>query len=122
MESTQAQTALEPAIYDRKALLQQLDGDESIVRELEGSFAGDWPEYEATLREAARGGDAKGMEWMAHKVKGSLRVFHAQRAAEWAERIEHYGRQGRAKEACLALPALCAEVGLVLQAFQDARG
>ena len=59
MASTQSQTSNEQIVYGRQYLLDQLDGEEAIVRELEDSFAGDWPGYEAALWKAAHANDAE---------------------------------------------------------------
>jgi CheY-like chemotaxis protein/HPt (histidine-containing phosphotransfer) domain-containing protein len=80
------------AAIDRAALLDRLEGDEGLLRQLASLFLGDYPRLLAEIRAAVAAGDATRLEYAAHALKGSAANFGPSVAVEAAQRLELLGR------------------------------
>jgi CheY-like chemotaxis protein/HPt (histidine-containing phosphotransfer) domain-containing protein len=74
-------------------LIRSFANDRSLFQELVEIFISDYPRMLDTLRESLKGADAKTLSRTAHSLKGMLRNFQAEAAAEKAFEIEQIGRQ-----------------------------
>jgi HPt (histidine-containing phosphotransfer) domain-containing protein len=108
---------LPPDKIDRETLLNLMDRDESLLRELAGLFLADMPRLMAEIQDSVARGDCPRLDEAAHTLKGSIANFGARRASQLAARLEAMGRtkdlQG-APEAFAALEKEIARVSSVL--------
>lgn len=86
-------------VFDLKAILDRLGGDEEILKEIAALFIEDVPEMLAQIRQAIASGDASALEKSAHALKGSVANFGAEAAVAAALRLEMLGRSGQVKGA-----------------------
>jgi CheY-like chemotaxis protein len=80
-------------LSERK-LLEMVGGDRELLRDLCGLFLQQVPELMDAIVSSISGGDLKTLERSAHKLKGSLKTFGAEKAALHASRLEDVGRSG----------------------------
>ena len=67
----------EPAVFDRDAALERMDGDVELLKELVGLFLDECPQRMAEIREALTRRDATKLRQAAHTLKGSVGNFGA---------------------------------------------
>ncbi len=80
--------------FDREALRERLDGDESLARELVDMFLDDVPAQLDGLREALTRKDAAMLHGRAHYLKGEAGNIGAEAIRQTAHRIEAAAGQG----------------------------
>jgi signal transduction histidine kinase/DNA-binding response OmpR family regulator len=90
----------------RAALLEKLDGEESLLDELIEAFLGACPEMLNSLEEAIASESAEGVMRSAHTLKGAAGNFGDHAVVEMAYRIERAGREGRLDDAVAPLHEL----------------
>jgi CheY-like chemotaxis protein len=77
------------APFDRDRLLEQLEGDESLLRELVTIFLEESPKQLASLQRAIEASNPREIEKTAHSLKGELGYLGLAEAAQRAKDIEH---------------------------------
>ena len=102
---------------DRAALLDQLGGDESLLKEITTIFLDEYPGLIAGIRDAIQQQDATGLEHCAHALKGSVSNFGVDGATNAAYRLEMLGRRRSLEEAPAALHALEAQFAILAPAL-----
>src|SRR5205823_1591199 len=93
-------------LLDRAAVLDRVDGDLDLLRELVAQFLADYPRQLTELWERIARHDTRGVELAAHGLRGAIDNFSAQEASAAALRVEIIARDGdltRAGEAYTAL-------------------
>jgi len=75
-------------LIDLGELRSRFAGKADLLRRITRIFDEQTPQLLARLRHAVRRGDAPGMEWTAHTLKGSLAQIGAHTTAELAKQIE----------------------------------
>ena len=80
--------------FDPGVVLERVDGDRELLREIGGLFLEDAPRLLADIRNAISRADAKALEHSAHTLKGSVGNFGARLAFDAALALEQMGRQG----------------------------
>jgi signal transduction histidine kinase/CheY-like chemotaxis protein/ligand-binding sensor domain-containing protein/HPt (histidine-containing phosphotransfer) domain-containing protein len=105
----------EAAPVDWSGLLELLEGDESLARELAGVYIGSGDSLLAELAEAVDCGDWATVGTRAHTIKGASANIRAGRVADAAARLEAAARAGHADR----LGALAAELTRDLGAAVD---
>ncbi len=96
-------TAHSSPSFDEQRLLDLVDGDFSLLRELSDLFFEDAPRWLEAIHEAALADDPEALQAAAHAVKGAVSHFAADRATALASDLESMGRNGDLSHA--ALPA-----------------
>ncbi len=81
----------EPVI-NKEAIMERLNGDESLLAEISGLFIDHSPEMLDNIREAIEQRDRSALESAAHAFKGSVSNFFATAAVELALKLETMGR------------------------------
>ena len=81
------------SVLDREAALSRVGGDGELLHEIAQIFLEDYPRSLAELREAARLGDARGVERTAHGLKGSAANFGARPVVDAAFALEKMGHE-----------------------------
>src|SRR5262249_36044951 len=74
--------------FDRADLFARVFGEAQIVGELLEAFLEELPRVAATLRDAAKRGDLRGIQRGAHALKGAFANLSAKEAAARAARLE----------------------------------
>lgn len=104
---------------DRKSLLEIVDQDEGLLRELAGLFLADKPRLMAEIQDSVTRGDCAKLDGAAHTLKGSVGNFGARRAAQLAARLEKMGREKNLQGAAQVLAALDKEIARVSAALAE---
>jgi HPt (histidine-containing phosphotransfer) domain-containing protein len=99
------------AALDFDEVLDQLGGDEELLRELMELFLKNTPRTLAALRSGVETVKPKEVEAAAHALKGTLGHLAARTAAATAEELESRGRRGNLKGAERLLQRLERQVG-----------
>jgi len=87
-------------------LVDILDGDMDMVKELIGVFLEDCPGQLESMDRALAGGDAEGLRAAAHRFKGAVGNFGAPKIIQMAARLETLAAQGELQAAAPALQEL----------------
>jgi signal transduction histidine kinase/CheY-like chemotaxis protein len=90
----------------RADLLQRVGGDAELLRRMIKIFLKDHPKKMALLRQALARKDAAALAATAHALKGSVSIFGAAEARQFAEELQDMGRQGQISGAAERLKLL----------------
>jgi two-component system sensor histidine kinase/response regulator len=110
---------------DRAAVLERVEGDVELLKQLVELFREDSARHLSDLRAALERGDVKAIERSAHALKGSTSNFGAPSAWEAALRLETLAHQGgiaAAKDAFRALEREVENLSADLTAFTQELG
>ena len=107
-----------PAL-DEPALLDRLNGDEHLLRELIEVFEADCPRMQESIKNAIAAGDTSALRIAAHKLKGSVANFSAHEAHAAALRLENLARQQNLRATPGAAAALDKELNRLKRALRD---
>jgi CheY-like chemotaxis protein/HPt (histidine-containing phosphotransfer) domain-containing protein len=103
--------------FDRAALLDRVDGDEQLLREVAGIFLDDCPALMAAVDAAIEAVDPGRLTDAAHKLAGAIGNFAATRAMQAARAVEARGRAGTLEGVAADRARLGEEVELLRQAL-----
>lgn len=112
MEKTET-AAIGPA-FDPAELLDRVENDRELLRDLLSIFKEDFPPHLQALREAAKCADMSRLSVVSHTLKGMLSNMAAARAAGAAGRLEQLGRAGEFADVAAALELFEKEVSELL--------
>ncbi|MGB2652175.1 MAG: Hpt domain-containing protein, partial [Candidatus Acidiferrum sp.] len=108
-------------IWNQAELLDRVDNDRELLRELLGIFKEDFPRTIRSLEEAVAAGDLKNSASLSHSLKGMLSNLGGTRAAEAAAKLEKLassaGQNGSLKDALSALQSEAASLVPELDAY-----
>lgn len=105
---------LSEPIWNVAELLERVDNDQELLRELLTIFKEDFPQSFQSLKSAVRSGDLKGASRLSHTLKGMLSSLGATRAAAAASELEALSSAGEAVPLGEALSALESEAERLL--------
>jgi CheY-like chemotaxis protein len=97
------------ATFDETALRHRLSDDRELMTEVIRLFLDDMPTRLTAIREAVTGRDAVAVRTTAHALKGAAASLAADRLAEAARVLEHFGVSGDTDAAQLAWKKVSAE-------------
>ena len=103
----------DPAL-DLAELLERVDNDRELLRDLLAIFKDDFPAHLQALREAVDCGDMKRVASLGHMLKGMLSNLAAARAAGAAAHLEQLGHAGETAGLKAALEVFESEVSELL--------
>jgi len=106
-------SAQKPAI-DRQSVLDRVEGDVALLKEMVEIFRVEYPPLLSEIRRCMDASDARGLERAAHALKGAVSNFAAPTAYDGALRLERAGREGHLREAAQALTDLEGEMERLL--------
>src|SRR5262249_1069118 len=109
----ESKNVLAEQAIDRKALLEGIDGDRRLLKQIVRLFLADYPRRLTEIKEAIHDGDADALARSAHALKGSLGNFAATNAFAVAQRLETMGRNRELEAAGVECRALESELALV---------
>ncbi|HKF24987.1 MAG TPA: response regulator, partial [Candidatus Acidoferrum sp.] len=98
------------SVFDSGALLDGLDGNRRLLRDLLRLFRADYPQRLAEMREAIGSNDVHALEKAAHTLKGSIGNFGAKKAFATAKQLEFAGKEKDLNRAAQLLPAMESEL------------
>ncbi len=104
-ERADGNAELAAPVFDRIALMENLMGDVEMTTPILEAFLEDIPQRIQSLREALAAGDAAGVEYQAHAIKGAAAVVGGEALREVASVMEVAGRGGDVATAASQLPA-----------------
>lgn len=113
------------AVFDREALLERVDGNRGLARELIDTFLEESPAMLASLRGAIDAEDGRGLERSAHGARGALLAVSAPEAALLAQQLETCARRaefGRCAELMRALENEIVRVEREMRSFNIRTG
>ena len=87
------------AVFDSRAMLAKIGGDDNLFRELIGLFLDRRDAMIANIQRAIAGGDSAALQHAAHTLKGSAANLCAATVAQVASELEAVGRRGHLDEA-----------------------
>jgi len=93
-KSAEAGDGQKETLPEKDNLIKSLENDRSLFKELVEIFVNDYPQMLNTLRTSLKALDAKTFSRAAHSLKGMLRNFQAEAAADTAFDLERRGKQG----------------------------
>jgi len=96
--------------FDPEEVLARVEGDRTLLAELVDIFKVESPRLLTDLRRCIEANDAKGTEYAAHALKGSVGNFGAHAASDAALALELLGRGGDLTGAAGGLEALESEM------------
>jgi len=99
---------------DLDMLREELGGDDELVRNLCRLFGEDTPRLMSDIEGALATGDMKLVRSTAHRLKGSIGVFHAPQIYEVAQQLEGAGQQADAARAGTAFDELQGAIAAML--------
>lgn len=82
----------EKLIHSKEQLIEEMDGDEELLKTVAKLCLENLPEHLRQVHEAVKNRDCKLLEYAAHTIKGSAKQFGATRAASIAYQLEQKGR------------------------------
>jgi CheY-like chemotaxis protein len=103
-------TADEKEALDRDKILEQTGGNEETLKEIVELFAAESAKLMKRIRDAITSEDASELQRAAHTLKGSIRIFGAERPAAAALRLETMGRDKNLLDAEQAWQVLVKEI------------
>ena len=104
------QTQSRDGCFDRQTALDQLDGNEALLKRLVALFFDDYPGYLAEIREAIEAGDSKRLGDAAHGLKGPVSTIALTGALELVIELQDRGKQGKLDGAAEVYSALEEEI------------
>jgi len=106
-------------VLDWDEVLDRMDGDEVVLREILALFGQDAPHMMRKLEEARASGDAQRVERAAHSLKGASATISARTVAPLAQRVEQLAREGRLPEALDQMDDLRREMQRLARALES---
>jgi CheY-like chemotaxis protein len=100
----------EKEILDRDRILEQIGGSAETLNEIVELFAAESAKLMTRIRGAITNEDTSELQRAAHTLKGSIRIFGAERPAEAALRLETMGRDKNLLDAEQAWQVLVKEI------------
>ncbi len=105
--------------FNKDGLIKSFKNDHSLLKELVEIFINDYPQMLTTLRKSLETTDAKTFSRTAHSLKGMLRNFQAEAAADTAFDLEKRGEQGQLEGVDQIIETLANELDNVAQKLKD---
>ncbi len=106
-------------IFDIDALRQRLMGDDELVEEVLKNFLTDIPQRLDSLRTSLGNQDFKGIERMAHTIKGAAANISAESLRETAFNLEQAAKTGDIKQSGVEFEALTRQFELLRETIEN---
>jgi two-component system sensor histidine kinase/response regulator len=103
-----------PLTFDYPELLERVDHDRELLRDLLTIFKEEYPRSLRTLREAVQAKDSKRVAAAAHALKGMLSTLAATQAATTAAWLEEMGQRGETSALLEVFAAFESEAAMLL--------
>jgi PAS domain S-box-containing protein len=100
-------------ILNRQSMLKAFEDDRDLFKELVEIFISDYPAMLTALHDAVKNKDAETLNRTAHSLKGMLRNFQAEAAADTAFELEKRGKEKRLEDIDALIGALEEQIAAV---------
>jgi len=87
--------AAAPIVFNERALMRRLLGDQRLAGAILRSFVADFPGRLDSLRQCIAAGDSPGVRQRAHRLKGAAATVAAESLSALAKAIEEAGKDGQ---------------------------
>lgn len=114
-------TATRAPVWDREAVLRDLDGDEELLNELIDAFVAEVPEQLTALHDAQERSDLAALAEIAHAVKGMAGHFHAEDLRGAALKLEHIARMAKSTDYARLVGTLAEAAARLIEDLSRAR-
>jgi signal transduction histidine kinase/DNA-binding response OmpR family regulator len=104
---------------DKDDLIKSLEIDCNLLKELVEIFVNDYPQMLTTLHKSLKATDTETFSRTAHSLKGMLRNFQADAAADAAFELEKMGRQGELNGADQIIDSLAHQLDEVAKKLKE---
>jgi len=118
-ESAQSTDGQKGDSLNKDSLIKSFENDHSLLQELVEIFISDYPQMLASLRKSLQATDAKTFSRTAHSLKGMLRNFQAEAAADTAFDLEKRGQQGQLDGVDQIIENLAGQLDEIAQKLKD---
>jgi PAS domain S-box-containing protein len=118
-ESVQPADEKKGCALNKDVLIKSFKDDHNLFKELVEIFVNDYPQMLTSLRESLKTTDAKTFSRTAHSLKGMLRNFEAEVAADTAFDLEKKGKQGELDGTDQIIDNLAAQLDEVAQNLEQ---
>jgi CheY-like chemotaxis protein/HPt (histidine-containing phosphotransfer) domain-containing protein len=118
-ESVQPADEKKGCALNKDVLINSFQDDHSLFKELVEIFVNDYPQMLTSLRESLKTTDAKTFSRTAHSLKGMLRNFEAEIAADTAIDLEKKVQQGELDGTDQIIDRLAAQLDEVAQNLEQ---
>jgi len=118
----ESQFKRETAPYSISKTLKFLDDDSQLLAELIEIFLAEYPIIIGNIEQAVAGNDFKALQALAHKIKGSLANFGADKAVESAMKLESAAKENNMEQVNSNFGQLRLEVSLMTDEFKRYAG
>jgi two-component system sensor histidine kinase/response regulator len=108
-----------PVSLNADGLIRSFENDQHLFQELVEIFLNDSPQMLNNLRESLKNTDAKTFKRTAHSLKGMLRNFQAESAAETAFELEQIGDRGKLDGADQIVDSLAGQLDDVARKLKE---
>lgn len=119
-EKSLSRTPEEPGINSH-LLLERVEGDRELLHEIIALFLAETPTITSALDHALAQGNSRALERAAHRLRGAVGHFGADRASDAALRLEQAARKGDLRAAAPLVAELKLALGDVVQALRRLR-
>ncbi len=106
-------TAADSPTIDNKLLMKGFDGDWNFLKEVIEIFLDDYPRLIDNLRKSFEDGDCNTLMRSAHSLKGMLKNFQAEKAAETAFDLEKKGKAENLSDVEMGIEDLSAQIAQI---------
>lgn len=106
-------------VFDTDALLERVEGDQELLRELLTLFFQEYPKILEEISRAMEYRRAEQVERFSHSLKSALLNLSAKRAADAAYQVERSGRSADFQEIAAAIPRLREELRILHDAMDQ---
>jgi two-component system sensor histidine kinase/response regulator len=121
-EAKKACTTEDDSVFDRRALMKRLAGNERLAERLITEFLGDTPAQLDILRQQVEAGDAPSARRQAHKLKGTAATLSAGALREVPFQAEQAAQVGQLEKLAELVPAMQGEFVRLQGALRSFRG
>jgi CheY-like chemotaxis protein len=118
-ESVQSADEKKGCTLNKDVLIKSFKDDHNLFKELVEIFVNDYPQMLTSLRKSLKATDAKTFTRTAHSLKGMLRNFEAEAAADTAFDLEKKGKQGELDGTDQIIDSLAGQLDEVTQNLQQ---
>ena len=118
-ESDQSADEKKGCALNKDVLIKSFKDDDSLFKELVEIFVNDYPQMLTSLRKSLKATDAETFTRTAHSLKGMLRNFQAEAAADTAFDLEKKGKQGELDGTDQIIDSLAGQLDEVARNLQE---
>jgi len=106
-------------VFNRKGLLDRVDGDRELLVDLFGDFVADKDEHLEVARTGVKEGNLDAIYDGAHALRGCVANFCAAGAFELATQLQQHASEGRLDAAAKLLPQLESAIDQLTEALRS---